>query len=106
MKEVKTRMQSKLVSSPKKRKSFLFYIIVLAIVLVGFISLVSMQVEITQKNAHYETLTKTVAELNAKNAQLERYSIDENRMEYIEQIARDQLDYSYPDETIYYFIPQ
>lgn len=84
----------------------MFYFVVLAIVLVGFVSLVSMQVEITQKNAQYETLTKTVSDLNAKNAQLERYGVDENRMEYIEQIARDQLDYSYPDETIYYFIPQ
>ena len=27
-------------------------------------------------------------------------------MEYIEQIARDNLDYSYSDETVYYFIPK
>ncbi len=40
------------------------------------------------------------------NEQLKRYYAEENRKEYIEQIARDQLDYSYSDETVYYFIPK
>lgn len=105
MREVKTKMQSKVISG-KKHKSFLFCFIVFAVFVAACVALIGMQVEITQRSQRYDNLVKSVSELEAENAQLRRYSIDENRMEYIEQIARDQLDYSYPDETIYYFTPQ
>ena len=70
------------------------------------VNLVSMQVQISQKNSEYQALKASLDDLKAENVQLERYSSDEYRMEYIEQIARDNLDYSYSDETVYYFIPK
>lgn len=65
-----------------------------------------MNQEIIQKQAELEEINLQLENLNVKNEQLRHYSSNENRMEYIEQIARDQLDYSHSDETVYYFIPK
>lgn len=98
-------MSSKL-KCEKKHKRFFFVIGVFAVFAFAVVNLVSMQVQIAQKNSEYESLKASLADLKAENVQLERYSSDEYRMEYIEQIARDNLDYSYSDETVYYFIPK
>lgn len=98
-------MSSKL-KCEKKHKRFLFVIGVFAVFAFAVVNLVSMQVQISQKNSEYQALKASLDDLKAENVQLERYSSDEYRMEYIEQIARDNLDYSYSDETVYYFIPK
>lgn len=69
------------------------------------INVVSMQIEIGKKRAELKEINDKISELNVANEQLRRYCSDENRMEYIEQIAREQLDYSYSDETVFYFVP-
>lgn len=91
--------------SEKKHKSFLLGIGVTLIVGYAVFTLISMQVEIAQKTAEYENIHAQRIAIEAENEQLERYSADENRSEFIEEIARDDLDYSYPDEKIYYFVP-
>ena len=48
---------------------------------------------------------KIIGDLLTENEQLERYSNEQYRMDYIEEIAREELDYSYADEKIYYFVP-
>ena len=65
-----------------------------------------MNQEIIQKQAELDEINLQLENLNVENAQLRHYSSNENRLEYIEQIARDQLDYSHSDETVYYFIPK
>lgn len=66
----------------------------------------SMQFEIMQKKAELNEINSSLETILVSNEQLKRYYAEENRKEYIEQIARDQLDYSYPDETVYYFVPK
>lgn len=66
----------------------------------------SMQFEIMQKKAELNEINNSLETILVSNEQLKRYYAEENRKEYIEQIARDQLDYSYPDETVYYFVPK
>ena len=34
-----------------------------------------------------------------------KFTSEEYKMGYIEEMAREQLDYSYSDEKIYYFVP-
>ncbi len=98
-------MLSKLKSEKKHRSLFLFIVIVAVAVFVGF-QLYSMNREIIQKQAELDEINLQLENLNVENAQLRHYSSNENRLEYIEQIARDQLDYSHSDETVYYFIPK
>lgn len=92
--------------SEKKNSSVLFYIALAAVFVFALVQVISMQVEISQARSELDSVTDELNGLLVANEQLRRYSSDENRMEYIEQIARDQLDYSYSDETVYYFIPK
>ena len=71
----------------------------------AFVNLIVMQVEIQQKRTEYEALSDKLYALNTQNELRERYTSDEYKMGYVEEIAREQLDYSYSDEKIYYFIP-
>lgn len=92
--------------SEKKHSSFLVYILLLAVFAFALAELVSMQLEIAHKNSELETVNNELEAILVSNEQLKRYYAEENRLEYIEQIARDQLDYSYSDETVYYFVPK
>lgn len=98
-------MLSKL-KSEKKHRSRLLWFIIFAVVFLIIAKLYFMRQEINQKRAELETINNELNDLNVANEQLKHYSSNENRMEYIEQIARDQLDYSHSDETVYYFIPK
>ena len=69
------------------------------------VNLVAMQVEISRKSDEYEALSAKLYALETENERLERYTSEENKLGYVEEIAREELDYSYPDEKIYYFIP-
>ena len=95
-----------------KRKSgrsaklpFIFALATFVVLAYTVVSIIAMQVEIAQKSAEYERLSDRLYELRTENEVLERYTSEEYKMGYIEDIARDELDYSYADEKIYYFVP-
>ena len=90
----------------KKNNSILFYLALTAILVFALVQVISMQVEISRAKSELEGISNELNSVQVANEQLRRYSSDEYRMEYIEQIARDQLDYSYSDETVYYFVPK
>lgn len=92
-------------SEKKHKRSFLAGLVAAAVLIYAVINLVSMQVAIAQKSTEYEELSSKLSELKTENEQLERYANDEYRNDYIEEIAREELEYSYPDEKIYYFVP-
>ena len=90
----------------KKNSPILFYLALTAILVFALVQVISMQVEISSAKSELDSISNELNSVLVANEQLRRYSSDENRMEYIEQIARDQLDYSYSDETVYYFVPK
>ena len=92
--------------SEKKNSSILFYFALAAVFVFALVQVISMQMEISQARSELDSVSDELNSILVQNEQLRRYSSDENRMEYIEQIARDQLDYSYSDETVYYFVPK
>lgn len=87
------------------KKSFVLGLAVFVALGYAAFNLIAMQVEIAQKASEYEELTEKLNQLQTENEQLERYSNEEYRLSYIEEIAREELDYSYADEKIYYFVP-
>ena len=92
--------------SGKARKfPFILVLSLFAAVVWSVVTFVSMQVELSKKTEEYNELSYKLTELKTQNEQLERYANDDYRLEYIEQIARNELDYSYSDEKIYYFVP-
>lgn len=98
-------MSFKQKSEKKHRRSFFMGLLCIAALLYAVITLVSIQVDIAQKSTEYEELSAKLTQVKTENEQLERYSSDEYRIDYIEEIAREELDYSYADEKIYYFVP-
>lgn len=98
-------MSLKQKSEKKHKRSFFTGLIAVAVLIYAVINLISMQVAIAQKSTEYEELSAKLSELKTENEQLERYANDEYRNDYIEEIAREELEYSYPDEKIYYFVP-
>lgn len=98
-------MSLKQKSEKNHRRSFFFALVATVTLVYAVILLVSTQVSIAQKTAEYEELSAKLVQVQTENEQLKRYSSTEYRLDYIEEIARDELDYSYADEKIYYFVP-
>lgn len=98
-------MSSKL-KSEKKRSPLILRLLLFAVFVFVLAQLVSMQFEIAKKRSELNEINTSLDAIMVSNEQLKRYCAEENRNEYIEQIARDQLDYSYSDETVYYFVPK
>ena len=98
-------MSLKQKSGRSSKLPFIFALAAFVVLTYTVISIIAMQVEIAQKSSEYEALSARLYELKTENEVLERYTSEEYRLGYIEDIARDELDYSYPDEKIYYFVP-
>lgn len=93
----------------KKRHGFIYFLAMAAIlVFAGFavLSVVRDQIAIRENT---EKLNKLIAETKAieeNNEQIAAYLEDEDKLnEYIENMARDKLDYANADERIYYVVP-
>lgn len=99
-------MASKQKSGRSSKLPFIFAVAVVITLVYAIGSLISMQVEIAQKAAEYEQLSDRMYELKTQNELLERYASEDYRLGYVEDIARNELDYSYGDEKIYYFVPE
>ncbi len=89
----------------KKRKTS-FLLALGAFALAGYfaITLIQLQIEISEKK---ETLAQVQAQYNekiAENKELEKVIEGGNEDEYIERIARDSLGYVKPGEKVYYDI--
>ncbi len=90
----------------KNSKAFLLLIPVFVIALcVCLYNFIVVQVEIAQKNNELQTISQQRSAVEAENQMLLRYTKDENKEEYIEEIARDKLGYAKPGERIYYIVP-
>jgi cell division protein FtsL len=101
-----SKQELKLQNSSKKGfGTFLAFIAITVILSYAIYLLVTTQSEIAQKKAELREIQLQAQAVIAENERLERYTNEENRHEYIEQIARDILGYSFPDEKIYYIVP-
>ena len=102
---VSAGMLSKQKSGRSTKLPFIFAFAAFVALAYAAFSLITMQVEIARKSAEYDKLSERLYELRTQNEQLERYTSEEYKMGYVEEIARNELEYSYSDEKIYYFVP-
>ncbi len=103
------KLRSNEVRENKKHHGFVYFLAMVAVlVFAGFavFSVVKDQIVIRENT---EKLNKLIAETKAieeNNEQIAAYLEDEDKLnEYIENMARDKLDYAYADERIYRIIP-
>ena len=84
----------------KQKASLLLRISVICFVTYVAVTLVIMQLDVTAKRRELILLQQSVEQQKLENKETERMlQMGENR-EYIERIARDKLEFAYPDEKI------
>lgn len=91
----------------KEKKNSRSFILTLAIVAVmGYfvISLVSLQMDIRDKQQEVAEAQQVQQEKQAENEELENFLTEGDESSYIERIARDVLGYVLPGERVYYDI--
>lgn len=77
-------------------------------ILCGFIvfTIISTNMRIKESKETYNELLSQTDQVLEQNASISRYLEDDADMDaYIEEIARNKLDYANPDERVYYIVP-
>ena len=88
-----------------KKKGFLtiLSIVVIAAVIIGcLISFVITQASISDMQTELQTIIQKTEEVEEENAELQRILEDDDMNAYMEKIAIEEMNYSYPNERRYY----
>lgn len=103
------KQQSEKARESYKRHGFVrflaFAAIIVAVVFVGY-TIIKDNISIRENERQLQELTAQTDAMKAKNEQITGYLENEKKLEtYIEDIARDKLDFANGDERIFYVIP-
>lgn len=80
----------------------IFKLAFLVFVLYSLISIISVQITISENKDELLALQKKEDELVEKNGEYERLLNVSDQKEYMEKLAIDKLGYAYPNETRFY----
>lgn len=93
----------------KKRHGFVYFLAMVAVlVFAGFavFNVVKDQISIRENTQKLNQLTSETKAIEENNAQIAAYLENEDKLnEYIENMARDKLDYANAGERIFYVVP-
>lgn len=96
-------------TTPKKRSGFITIAALAAgVLLAGYavFSIVSSNIKINEYEQQYNELVAQTQAVQDSNDEIRRYLEEGADMdEYIEDMARNKLDYARPDERVYYVVP-
>lgn len=93
-------------AKPKRFGRLVFTVAIsLGICYLAFL-LIQLNAELVRQKAEQQQLQQQLLAVNNENERLSYYSQDENIDTYIEQIARDELDYAKPGERVIYIVPE
>ena len=92
----------RVIKGRKRKNSFLLKIVLLIFGYVVF-TFVNQQMQINQKKVEYEQKVQEVAVQNIKNEEMSKVvnSTDKESQEYIEKIARENLDFAKEGERVF-----
>lgn len=103
------KLQSEEAHEKKKINGFVSVLAYSALaVLTVFIvySIIRDNIQINEYREQYETLVAQTDTVIEDNEKITRYLEDDSTLnEYIENIARERLDFAMPDERIFYIVP-
>ena len=86
----------------KKRHSTILMIVLAVAVCYFLISFIGMQSDIKSQEKYIAQLNTQLADKKAENEELEKLVKSSDLDDYVEQIARRELGYVFPDERVYY----
>ena len=84
-----------------KRDKLLKRILILIIAVYAIFTLINQQKTLNQYSDNCEELNTQIAEAQEEKEELTKRKENVNSLEFIEQMAREQLDMYYPNERIY-----
>lgn len=64
-------------------------------------TLVTQQIEIREQKAYLESIHQQCETQQMENLEVERLLSQGDDKSYVEKVARDKLDYAYPDEKVF-----
>lgn len=85
-----------------KRSSLLTKVLILVLVVYATVTLVSLQSQVTEKEAQIESLQQAITTAQQENLRLEQNINALGTDEGVEAVARQKLGLVAPDETIFY----
>ena len=88
----------------KKEKAKNHIFLRLAVVAFGvytIATLVTQQIEIRVQKAYLENIQQQCEAQEMENLEVERLLSQGDDESYVEKVARDKLDYAYPDEKVF-----
>ena len=83
------------------RKGIFLKIALVAFLCYGVTSFFMLQMELAQKDNELEEINRKIQTQRQTNEELKTMLSEENYSEYIARVAREKLDYVYPDERIF-----
>ncbi len=91
-------------AAPKKVKKRSFILTLGIVLLVGYfvISIISLQSTIKERRAELEQKNAAYEQQLADNERLQSIVDDEDKSEYMEQVAREKLGFVMPGEKVFY----
>ncbi len=91
-------------TAPKKVQKRSFILTLGIILLVGYfvISIISLQSTIKERRAELEQKNAAYEQQLADNERLQSIVDDEDKSEYMEQVAREKLGFVMPGEKVFY----
>lgn len=82
-----------------------FAAMIVTVIFVGY-TIISDNIQIRNNNERLRQLTIETDAMKARNEQITGYLENDKNLEaYIEEVARDKLDFANGDERIYYVVP-
>lgn len=94
-------MAQNIIPEKKKRKNIIMRVCIFLFVAWAAVQLVDMQVNLMDRKQEAVVLAERLEVQRIANKELERQLAAKVDDEYIERVARDQLDYVYPEERVY-----
>ncbi len=84
-----------------KKNKLLKRILILIIAVYAIVTLINQQKTLNQYSDNCDELNTQIADAQEEKEELTKQKENVNSLEFIEQMAREQLDMYYPNERIY-----
>ena len=89
------------VKKEKAKKHIFLRLAVVAFGVYTIATLVTQQIEIREQKAYLENIQQQCEAQEMENLEVERLLSQGDDKSYVEKVARDKLDYAYPDEKVF-----
>lgn len=88
-------------SGRRKKKSLLLRLLLVGVVVYVSVAFVQQQVELSRMRYELAGIENETRQVELANQELKSLLDMRQDAEYIERVARDRLDYVYPDEQVF-----